>query len=78
MTMRWILILMILAAGLAACDDDENCGPSDAPADHTVSEDCARHLPGLREPEENCTACHGTDLRGGAGPSCYSCHGKEW
>ncbi|MBI5102563.1 MAG: hypothetical protein HZB33_12115, partial [Nitrospirae bacterium] len=25
-----------------------------------------------------CTACHGADLRGGSGPSCYSCHGKKW
>ncbi len=25
-----------------------------------------------------CTACHGTDLKGGYGPSCYSCHRKLW
>jgi mono/diheme cytochrome c family protein len=25
-----------------------------------------------------CTSCHGADLRGGSGPSCYSCHGKKW
>ncbi len=25
-----------------------------------------------------CTACHGSDLKGGLGPSCYSCHGKLW
>jgi len=26
----------------------------------------------------SCTSCHGADLRGGSGPSCYSCHGKKW
>ncbi len=25
-----------------------------------------------------CQSCHGADLRGGAGPSCYTCHGKKW
>ncbi len=25
-----------------------------------------------------CTACHGADLKGAHGPSCYSCHGKLW
>lgn len=73
-----IFLLMILAAGLVACDDDDDHGPSNAPVDHTISEDGVRHLPGLREPLDNCTGCHGTDLRGGDGPSCYSCHGKEW
>ena len=78
MALRLILIALLVAGLLACGDDDDDCGPSDAPSDHTISEDCARHLPGLRDPENNCTACHGTDLRGGAGPSCYSCHGKEW
>ena len=25
-----------------------------------------------------CTACHGADLTGGFGPSCYACHEKKW
>jgi mono/diheme cytochrome c family protein len=25
-----------------------------------------------------CVSCHGADLTGGSGPSCYSCHGKKW
>jgi len=25
-----------------------------------------------------CTVCHGSDLKGAYGPSCYSCHGKLW
>lgn len=32
------------------------------------------HRPGYDDPLTNCTSCHGADLRGGAGPSCYSCH----
>ncbi|MBI5640886.1 MAG: cytochrome c [Nitrospirae bacterium] len=26
----------------------------------------------------SCTPCHGADLRGGSGPSCYTCHGNKW
>jgi len=38
------------------------------------------HMEGLRDPVNNCTACHGDDLRGGddGEPSCYSSHGKKW
>lgn len=25
-----------------------------------------------------CNNCHGSNLRGGTGPSCYTCHGDEW
>lgn len=32
------------------------------------------HHPGKEDPLRNCTACHGTDLTGGTGPSCYDCH----
>ena len=78
MTRRILLALIIVLAGLAACDEDDESRPSNAPSDHTVSQDGVRHRPGLRDPENNCTGCHGTDLRGGAGPSCYSCHGKQW
>jgi hypothetical protein len=67
--------------GLAlACDSSESTLPEDAPPGHTVNQDGVAHAPGLNDPTENCTACHGADLRGGdAGqPSCYSCHGQEW
>ncbi len=61
-------------------DDDELAGPSNAPVSHTVSQDGVRHLPGLNDPESNCVACHGADLRGGATGelSCFSCHGQKW
>ena len=26
----------------------------------------------------SCRVCHGTDLTGGSGPSCYTCHGSVW
>ena len=49
------------------------------PSDHTISKDGAIHKSGLNDPEENCVACHGSDLRGGtSGVSCYDCHGKKW
>jgi len=49
------------------------------PSDHTVSEDGERHKPGHDRPFTNsCTSCHGATLQGGSGPSCYSCHSKEW
>ena len=77
----YLLILLIASVACfgAACDDDDDGSASNAPADHTVNQDGVRHLTGLRDPENNCTACHGEDLRGSeTAPSCYSCHGKEW
>ena len=78
--------LGLLVAALAllplGCDDDDDdpTGPSSAPASHTISRDGVRHLAGLNDPETNCTACHGVDLRGGDNgePGCYSCHGQKW
>ena len=37
----------------------------------------------LTEPRKDpftngCTACHGSDLLGGAAPSCFTCHGELW
>jgi DnaJ-class molecular chaperone len=32
------------------------------------------HQPGNTDPLANCTSCHGADLKGASGPSCYSCH----
>ncbi len=46
---------------------------------HTDREDGVLHAPGKDRPFTNgCTDCHGADLRGGYGPSCFSCHGREW
>lgn len=76
-----ILCVTLLAGAAGACsDDDDITGGGDAPASHTVNEDGVRHLTGLQDPETNCTACHGADLRGGDNgePSCFSCHGQQW
>jgi mono/diheme cytochrome c family protein len=49
------------------------------PASHTNAEDGVLHAPGNNYPYSNgCTACHGVTLEGAIGPSCLSCHGKEW
>ena len=70
---------ILLLATAAACDD-EVTGPGNAPANHTVINDGVPHAPGLNDPTQNCTTCHGADLRGGPNgqPSCFSCHGQKW
>jgi hypothetical protein len=57
-------------------------GPQDVathPASHTenVNNSGVFHHPGKEDPLANCTGCHGADLTGGAGPSCYSCHNND-
>ena len=73
--------LVVLAlGGNIACTDDDPAGPSNAPANHTVINDGVPHAPGLNDPTQNCTSCHGADLRGGPNgqPSCFACHGQKW
>ncbi len=48
------------------------------PADHTKDRKGVRHKSGSKQAVANCGPCHGPDLRGGKGPSCYACHGQEW
>ncbi|WP_455222777.1 choice-of-anchor O protein [Kaarinaea lacus] len=52
---------------------------NELPSTHTESEHGVLHAPGMKYPYTNqCTSCHGPTLLGGEGPSCYSCHDKEW
>ncbi len=67
-----ILALTLAAGGCKTPTTDTH------PADHTVNMNGVYHKPGLTNPTVNCVMCHGADLRGGSGPSCYSCHGQKW
>lgn len=53
-------------------------GTRHPPADHTKDRKGIRHKPGSKQAATNCSPCHGQDLKGGQGPSCYTCHGQEW
>ena len=74
-----VLLGIALAFPASACSDSATV-PEDAPEGHTVMEGGVPHQAGLNNPEVNCVACHGADLKGGdAGqPSCFTCHGKKW
>jgi len=73
------LVALGLGANIA-CTDDDRAGPTNAPPSHTVIQDGVPHAPGLNDPMQNCTSCHGADLRGGSNgqPSCFTCHGQKW
>jgi hypothetical protein len=74
-------VLLFAAAWLAGCSDDGNPVapvPGGETATHSVSLGGRSHAPGYCEPLTNCTDCHGGDLNGGSGPSCFNCHGARW
>jgi|WetSurMetagenome_2_1015567.scaffolds.fasta_scaffold897994_1 hypothetical protein len=45
--------------------------------EHSENNGGVMHAPGKNNPLVSCTACHGSDLKGGTGPSCYSCHNNN-
>jgi len=48
-------------------------------SDHDVMIYGVGHAEQYNDPQNNCTDCHGSDLRGTRdAPSCYSCHGQKW
>lgn len=60
-----------------------SCPDFNPPATHNITESTdsceALHAPGYSVPlSSGCASCHGADLTGGSGPSCYICHGKVW
>lgn len=63
-------LLALLLAGSAGAQP---------PADHTTDEHGIMHAESKEYPGlSHCTDCHGSDIRGGIGPSCYSCHTAYW
>lgn len=73
-----LIIVLVIFVSIIACSSSTD-SDYDPPADHTVNKDGIKHKSGLTNPMENCTDCHGSDLRGtNSAPSCYECHGKEW
>lgn len=67
---RILAIGTLLVAGLlgGACDDHSGTG-------HDISLGGVNHREGMNNPlNAGCAGCHGSDLRGSAGPSCYNCH----
>ncbi len=56
-----------------------DAAPPDATqaAGHTVNNGGVWHRPGYTDPLTNCVSCHGADLTGGDGPSCYTCHNND-
>jgi hypothetical protein len=46
---------------------------------HTEELSGAGHVAGYDYPVQNCTECHGNDLRGdNDAPSCFACHDQKW
>lgn len=69
--MSWKLPLFVAAFVFAS-----GCGRSTPP--HNVDKNGVKHAAGLEQPLDNCTDCHGQDLKGGVGPSCFTCHDALW
>jgi len=66
-----------------SCFECHGAGGTGLPATHTVlltdETASAWHHTGYKNPAANeCALCHGADLTGGIGPSCYNCHRREW
>ena len=77
--LKRIGLVAFLCGIYLACDSSTDPQSKyNPPSDHTVVEDGIRHKPGLNNPTANCVGCHGADLKGDSGPSCYTCHGKKW
>jgi len=74
MKKKGIVSIAVLAAAVWVFT--QGC-ESDSPGSHTLSLAGVSHLEGHTDALVNCVECHGATLRGGSGPSCYSCHTNE-
>ncbi len=54
-------------------DADPDANEEDRPLDCDVYRG-SHHYGDRQDPLSNCATCHGSDLKGGRGPSCYGCH----
>ncbi len=61
-------------AGSAADASVPSKDAGSAAPGHDVILGGAAHKSGNTDPLKNCVSCHGSTLKGGEGPSCYSCH----
>jgi len=69
-TARIVLCAMVaFAPALAACNSDSS--------GHSVNLGGVNHRDGNTDPLKNCVDCHGSNLHGGKGPSCYTCHSSS-
>ena len=70
-TTPWFVLcaMVVLAPVLSACSSDSS--------GHTVNLGGVNHRDGNTDPLNNCVGCHGSDLHGGKGPSCYNCHNSS-
>jgi len=78
---KLLLFFMVAGALIWACAESsaESRSRYTPPDDHNISKQGAMHKPGLESPLEDCTDCHGADLRGDmVQVSCYTCHGETW
>lgn len=74
-----VVLVLPLCVAAGACSSDSTA-PNEGPAGHDVRISGVFHASGLDAPTQNCTQCHGADLRGGDNgePSCFSCHDQVW
>jgi len=73
-----IFIILALLMGILIISCIRSMPKFYPPADHTISLNARLHKDGLYTPWTNCTSCHGTNLTGSSGPSCYNCHEQRW
>jgi hypothetical protein len=72
--MKLLVSRLLLCVALASLPLLAACGGGGDGGGHDVNKGGVMHHFGLEDPLHNCIECHGANLQGGKGPSCYSCH----
>ena len=68
---------MLLGIALVSLPLLGACGGDDDGGGHDVNRGGVMHRSGAEDPLNNCVGCHGSNLHGGEGPSCYNCHNSN-